>query len=285
MVILKHQGGIGNQMFQIALYYSLNKNRDVKLDLFGMENYLNRNNWAMAIELFGINPEIATKNDFMGMNIHGDGFINRICRKVLSYRGKIVYENNEGNYDESIFYLDNVYLDGYWQSYKYFENNRTDLLKLFSFPCLSGKSLEFENEIVETEIPISVHIRMGDYLQGANKAIYGGICTEEYYNKAINFFKEKYPKCHFYIFSNDKHYVQKYKNRQDFTLIDCNDEKDAWKDMYLMSICKHNIIANSSFSWWGAWLNQHEDKEIIAPYKWMNTKEMRDIYPNEWIRI
>ena len=132
---------------------------------------------------------------------------------------------------------------------------------------------------------VSLHIRLGDYTTPVNKEFFGGICTEEYYKNAVEYIKQKYENPKFFIFSNGEGNITEVLPDIDYELVNINDENTGWADMYLMSQCKHNIIANSSFSWWGAWLNQNENKTVVAPQKWINGQKMPDICPSEWIRI
>ena len=147
----------------------------------------------------------------------------------------------------------------------------------------------YQNKIeTKNKTAVSVHIRRGDYLD--NNEVYGGICTEEYYKKAIAVMKEKFADALFFVFSNEPEWVKEwlnctYKGEDRFVVIEGTDEDTGYLDMFLMSRCKHHIIANSSFSWWGAWLNPDKNKKLIAPAKWFNNQNMRDIYTKEMIRI
>ena len=131
---------------------------------------------------------------------------------------------------------------------------------------------------------VSVHIRRGDYLKPENASIFGNICTEKYYETAIRTVVEKYPEAHFYIFSDDIPYVTEHYQGEKYTIVDINHGKDSFYDMYLMSQCRHNICANSTFSFWGARLNGHEDKMMIRPTIHKNSQvfvkeEMEQLWP------
>lgn len=117
------------------------------------------------------------------------------------------------------------------------------------------------------------------------REIRGDICTETYYKKAIKYFEDKYKDVIFFVFSNDIEWVKENFCAKNMVIADVNDEMNGMSDMYLMTQCKHNIIANSSFSWWGAWLNQNEGQEVIAPNKWLNTMEMKDICCERWKKL
>ena len=115
-----------------------------------------------------------------------------------------------------------------------------------------------------------------------------GICTPHYYEQAMQFFREKYKgKAKFYIFSNDIEWAKNNFPEDDCVIVEGNSGKDSFRDMQLMSLCKHNIVANSSFSWWGAWLNQNKEKTVIAPNKWINqeVEEKIDVIPADWVKM
>ena len=118
-----------------------------------------------------------------------------------------------------------------------------------------------------------------------NKILYSNICTIDYYKKAIDFLQNKEKDLYFYIFSDDMDWVKNNISISNALYIDWNKSENSWQDMYLMSQCKHNIIANSTFSWWGAWLNQNPNKLIIAPKKFLNTIETPDLIPSDWIKL
>ena len=125
---------------------------------------------------------------------------------------------------------------------------------------------------------VSLHIRRGDYLNPEVQAIYGGICTDEYYEAAVKYMKEGHPGCRFYVFSNDPEWVKENLKIENMTVVEGSDEEHGYRDMYLMSLCKHNILANSSFSWWGAWLNKNTEKEVIGPTIWIHKDGFDQIY-------
>ena len=190
----------------------------------------------------------------------------------------------------------NVYLEGYWQSEKYFKEIEYIIRKdLIIKPNLKGRNKDIAKKIV-SENSISLHIRRGNYV--ANPEIFKvhGTCEQEYYYEAIDYITENVKEPYFYIFSDEIEWAKdNFKIEYAHTFVDINigfdgenyqDEKN-YEDLRLMSLCKHNIIANSSFSWWGAWLNQNPEKIVIAPKKWFNDESLdtSDLIPNSWIRI
>ena len=132
---------------------------------------------------------------------------------------------------------------------------------------------------------VSLHIRRGDYLLPENRELFGGICTLDYYRRAIDYILDKVKNPFFFIFSNDIVWVKENMNISNSLFITWNSGKDSWQDMFLMSKCKHNIIANSTFSWWGAWLNKNPQKIVISPSRFFNVSNNSDIVPDTWTSI
>lgn len=287
MVVVDVTGGLGNQMFQFALYYQLKHNgRRVRLNysyLFFDERFKNRGD---VIDCFCLDFNRPCKKI---RNFLSKAYVYRI-EPHLSRRLQVYRESITGTYDDTVFSKDNCILRGYWQSELYFKAVRNELRKCFKPKHqIPDRFLPVLDEIRSSSCPVSIHIRLGDYTEGVNKEIYGNICTTDYYFHAIQLIKERYPDCTFFVFTNQVDGVTAILNEEinnnRFVIINNDKEKDAWVDMYLMSQCKHNIIANSSFSWWGAWLNNNQERMVIAPKRWKNGSEMPDICPAEWIRI
>jgi hypothetical protein len=182
----------------------------------------------------------------------------------------------------------NIYFNGYFQSEKYFIKRREDLLKIFKFPKLDDKNEGIKTKISNHQNSVSIHIRRGDYLKDEIKK-YHGILDEDYYNSAIKIIQEKYKDAQFFVFSDDENFVKKkYNHLENFNIIEGNTE-NSWKDMALMTYCKHHVIANSSFSWWGAWLSSAENSLKIAPKNWFNPQfamfDINDFIPKNWIKL
>ncbi|MGM1056998.1 MAG: alpha-1,2-fucosyltransferase [Bacteroidota bacterium] len=272
-------GGLGNQMFQYALYKALrDKGRNVTIDT-SLFSYTKMHNGFELEKCFGLTEQRTNYSSWYLLKL-------RAARK---FKLKFIVYNDPLCFKEKIFKTKRKYLYGSWQSEKYFDKIEDDIRNLFSF-----KTIDVENKKIAIEMgnqtSIAVHIRRGDY---SGNDLYAGICTEEYYSKAISliFDKIKYQKrIMFYIFSDDKefaaNFIRKYKVPS--KLIEINKGVNSYKDMYLMSNCKHNIIANSSFSWWGAWLNVNPDKIVIAPNRWFgkgSEENYKDIVPFSWEKI
>lgn len=279
MIIVKLQGGLGNQMFQYAAARSLSKSRKVYLDFsFLLQNNITTDSFTARDFELGIFKKLKGR-------VASKYFIRLIKSKRKVF--KIISPNYKEVKDENILNFlntnsSNLYLDGYFQNPGYFQNLRSILLHEFTFPKLSGQSKEIELKIEETKNPVAIHIRRGDYTKPEIQN-YHEILSIDYYKQSIEIIKSKVENPVFYIFSDDPDWCEDnlafITGKQIIT-----GTTQAWEDMFLISKCKHQIIANSSFSWWGAWLNNNLEKIVIAPKKWFNNIEI-NIIPKEWISL
>lgn len=290
MIIIRMSGGIGNQMFQYALYLKLiSLGKDVKFD--DVTEYELSNARPVVLSVFGIEYPKASKEEIAVITDGSMRLADRIRRKMFGRKSK-EYHECAVDYDKMVLQLDTAYLCGCFQSERYFKDIETIVRETYRFrnvgiPSEIAQSIEEYGKQIEEGCAVSLHIRRGDYLKAED--VYGGICTDAYYNSAIERILETYPEAHFFIFTNDTFWAEKWcearENAGHFTVIKGTDENTGFIDMMLMSKCRHHIIANSSFSWWGAWLGECADKTIIAPAKWLNTNECRGIYTEDMIRI
>lgn len=294
MNIIRMTGGLGNQMFQYALYLKLTSmGREVKFD--DVTEYELENARPIMLWCFGIDYPKATREE---INEITDGFValkDRIRRKLFG-RKSLEYHEADCNFDPEVLTKEPAYLTGYFQSEAYFKDIEDKVREAFTFqPVIfdrlsrdSREKLLYYQDKIDHSISVSLHIRRGDYL--ASSEIYGGNCTDEYYKRAITLIREKYKAAVFFVFSNDNVWTSEWlKNNfpeeNTFVPIQGTSEETGYLDMLLMSRCKHHILANSSFSWWGAYLNPSRDKTVIAPSRWLNNQNCRDIYTPEMIRI
>lgn len=281
MNIIKFQGGLGNQMFQYALYRRFQLDEiPVKADLLWYMH--NRSTAERKIELAHFPIELKTCSK-MDAYIRNNTF-TRVLFKHFDISLGFYRERMDGYYDESIMSKRNIFLTGYWQTEKYFSQIRKQLLVDFTFPKTCNEwEMRMEQQIWKSKA-ISIHIRRGDYLN--NVEVYGNICTEEYYKKAIRYIRKHVQEPVFFVFSDDVEWSKKFLAvERDMVFVENPDRDRAIMDMYFMSICCHNIIANSSFSWWASWLNQNENKIVVAPARWINNSETPDIYCESWVRL
>lgn len=283
MIIVKIKGGLGNQMFQYAFgrYFGIQKSEEVKLD-----NGINTNKQdtyrQYSLKHFNIALPLASREEVMKAK-YPNGIISKIKR---GFKAKILRIHNIG-YDGQILETKEQYLEGFWQSYKYSEPIRDVLLKEFTLKNTPGGIFKNISRQIESTESVSIHIRRGDYVNDPKTKKTHYAFGLEYYEQALKIMKEKISNPTFFIFSDDIDWVKQNLKTDSLTVFVSNSELADYEEMILMSKCKHNIIANSSFSWWGAWLNQNPDKIVIAPQKWNNKyqKEYSDLLPKEWTKI
>ena len=294
MIVVKLMGGLGNQMFQYAAARALSLKTNTKLyidESFYIENSKVKNVTQRKPELH------IFKIKFNKINIVSRTYIKLcfILTKLIEKKFSIKL-NLFSNFIEEKFNFNNEYdslksntvLIGYFQTEKYFIDIRSILLNDLSFNIqLTGTNISILHEIKQTN-SVSVHIRRGDYISSSSNLEHHGICTLDFYMESINYMTKRLNCCIFFVFSDDIIWAKQHFNNfnQVFVFIDHNIGDMSFIDMMLMSNCKNNIIANSSFSWWGAWLNQNDQKIVIAPKKWFNSDiDTSDLIPSSWIRI
>ena len=249
-------GGLGNQMFQYALLIALRDNRHrVTMEL----GYYDISNAHYGFELprvFGIKEKT---DNFNRRSLNSCYF--RLLNKIAP--GSI-YSEDDLVYNADLLIKPRKYIKGFWQDERYFNPIRQKVIEVFKFRGIDERNLTVADELKKCN-SVSLHIRRGDYIT------YGfPIVDIEYYRRSVEYVSDRIPNPVFYVFSDD-HYAAESIMRSlgvNYLLITHNKGRDSYKDMYLMSMCKHNIIANSSFSWWGAWLNQNTNKIVVAPENW-----------------
>lgn len=268
MTITKISDGLGNQLFQYALGRSISykKGTILKLDTSAFDrNYKFRN---YQLDKYNI-----VKNDFTFIENFVYSNFYRIIKKIITkfnlknkFYKNIYWEKKEFDFDSNVFKVNSNYFFGYWQDFRYFKDIRTILLDEFKLlEHLNSNNSQVMQEIKSTQ-SISLHVRRGDYLNITHQQV----CDLEYYKKAIDLITTEIKNPHFFIFSDDIEWVK--ENLQinyDKTFVDFNQNNPEY-DLELMKSCKHNIIANSTFSWWGAWLNNNESKIVISPKYWQS---------------
>lgn len=324
MVAVQLSGGLGNQMFEYALYLKLRAlGKNVKIDDFTCYGKGSR---SLQLGVFGISCEARegrdgaavpgrgsennrqdmtqvsqylrytrlTEREYRELTDSDPGLQHKIRRK-LTGRRDLSYREYSVNFDSEILKREPALLLGCFQSEKYFADIRPQVRSVYQFRklILTDRMRSYEKQIAEC-CAVSVHIRRGDYLDPKYSPLYAGICDEAYYENAIAQMKKLVPGARFFFFSNDTEWVKEHYSGPDYVTVEGNDEDSGCADLYLMSRCQHNIIANSSFSWWGAWLNDNPDKKVIGPRRWLNRvegnavyakEECRDIYTDEMILV
>lgn len=287
MVITRLSGGLGNQMFQYAAGKRLACHLGVPLmidtSLFSAQHCATAREYAL--DAFALEDPIATADDLRPfLPRHG---LSRWLPRFARHR--TYYRERHFHFDPAVLELrGEVCLDGYWQSERYFSDIAGTIREAFRFKQpLSGKNLHLYQQIRDVEA-VSLHVRRGDYVSDEKTHRWHGVCGVDYYDRAINHIVEHVSGPNFFVFSDDLHWASNHlKFRHPVTFVDHNPPEMGHEDMRLMSFCRHHIIANSSFSWWGAWLNPNPGKIVIAPRKWFSGFEAdtRDLYPEGWLRF
>ena len=278
LIVIQLSGGMGNQMFQYALYLQLKAlGRKVKID--DKTEYQGSNVRPIRLSVFDVKYAIPSETEMTALTDSYMDIVSRVRRK-LTGRQTAAYVENSPLFDAKVLEKERAYFIGCWQSEKYFKDIKEEVRKAFTFRNIKlyPKMKEYEEKMQNTN-SVSLHIRRGDYLQVSE--VYGGICTEEYYAKAMKQMEEDITDCHFFVFTNDVAWVKEHYQQENVTIVEGNDEDTGYIDMYLMTQCKHYILANSSFSWWGCYLNPSKEKKVIAPSQWFNGRDCRDIYTDE----
>lgn len=269
MIIIQVAGGLGNQLQQYALYRKFVRlGKEARLDISWFDEVRETKADAVTerkLELDYFDRlvyEVCTEEEKKEL-IGSSGITGKIRRKILPSTVHWFHETQM--YHPEILNFDNMYLSGYFACEKYYGDILYDLREKIQFPSSDNPlNTEFAEKMQESN-SVSVHIRRGDYLNPENREMFGNICTDAYYEKAVDFIKCELPDAHFYIFSDDIPYVKQKYQGEEYTIVDINHGKDSFYDMWLMSNCKHNICANSTFSFWGARLNGNERKLMIRP--------------------
>lgn len=247
-------GGLGNQMFEYAYVLALrDRGIQVKLDISYYDFFKMHNGYELE-RVFGINEKLVNKR---GIHMYWLRVLNRFRPSLLCTVDKYVF-------DQEALYNPRKYIFGYWQDEEYFKSISNAIRQAFTYRSIDDTNRELASELRSIN-SVSLHIRRGDY-----KDFGMTIVDDVYYTKAIAEINKRTVNPVFYIFSDD---LDASKNLAEdlgirYKIVSLNRGVDSYKDMYLMSQCKHNIIANSSFSWWGAWLNENHEKIVIAPSIW-----------------
>lgn len=287
VIITRIVGGLGNQMFQYAVGRALSIETDqtLKLDLTEMERYAVH---AFQLEQFDIIYEAAERREIPYPP--RKGLFGRLVTKIKN-RARIpqLFEKTQ-SFDPNVMnWRGPAHLSGYWQSEKYFARHADVIRQDFSLnQSYSHQRQNVFSMIRSVEAPISVHVRRGDYVTNQRANAIHGTCEPSWYEKAMAMMAVKTPSPTFFIFSDDPEWARANLPRFDGAVFvePQADGRDA-EDMHLMAACHSHIIANSTFSWWGAWLNPRQEKHVIAPAQWFRSSERdsTDIVPSKWERL
>ncbi len=289
LIIVRLIGGLGNQLFQYSAAKALSYELSIplKIDVTPFKRYKLH---AFSLNKFTITSPIASNEELRIFPGRPESSIwSKLISKLSINKAKNIYNENSFCFDGNIFNLHPpIYLNGYWQSEKYFHKYRNEIKKELKFKyefdhtskCIAKKIIKSNS--------ISLHVRRSDYVSNKKSRDFHGTASISYYKRALEVIKAKINNPKFFIFSDDILWAKSNLIFDwDSTFISHNGTKNNHQDLRLMSLCKHNIIANSTFSWWGSWLNSNENKLIIAPDKWFANDSIcvSDLIPNDWLKL
>lgn len=292
MIIIKLLGGLGNQMFQYAMGRAIafQRNDIFKLDLSEFAQYELR---KYTLSHLKIQESFASPMEIQEVlqqsKYHLLNNFEFLKNKLVPYYKNSLYLEQGFDYDPNVFNApQNVIFSGYWQSEKYFRQIENIIREEFHLKEIPDEFNREMADLIHESNSISLHVRRGDYVTNPITRDYHGVCSLEYYVKAIQIIQEKTKNPVFFLFSDDIEWIKRHINiHHECHYITHNRTEKDYLDLWLMSQCKHHIIANSSFSWWGAWLGEYQEKKVIAPSKWFNdsTIPIKDRIPESWITI
>lgn len=286
--------GLGNQMSQFAFYL---QKKELGQNVVWIPNKKSRNdhNGFELERIFNLRYNHKISHDFLLFiyRLLGSKKYPLISNSIIFvfnlFKIKLIQESYNYNFNKEFLSENKGFLtfyEGGWHSPKYFHSIREQIKSIYNFKIPSS---DLSNKLKEIDIQnansVSLHIRRGDYINETNWNTFGKVCDLDYYKSAVSYIKSCVIEPVFFVFTNDITWVRENLNSIDYKIVSLNTEKDSWKDMYLMSQCKHHINANSTFSWWGAWLNDSIDKITIVPQEFISGKEFVDVYPDNWIKI
>ena len=285
MIVVRLIRGLGNQMFQYAAARALaiKKNTELLIDTTSFQTY--------HLHKYGLHHFSLQVQDVPSYLIPDLGrlsLIDRIFKRLRGHTPLTVIKEKTFNFDPNVFFQQgNIYLCGYWQSEKYF-SDITDIIRT-DFQIQTPPTLENRHWLdrICSSLAVSLHVRRGDYVTEVSANQFHGICTPAYYKKAMDVMASSLNASPtFFVFSDDPSWVQQnldFGSHQHTFVTDNNADKN-YEDLRLMSTCQHHIIANSTFSWWGAWLNPYSKKKVIAPRRWFATENIspNDLIPESW---
>jgi hypothetical protein len=291
-VVIRLVGGLGNQMFQYAgaLGLAERQGRALLLDVSAFEAY---KAWPYQLDCLKVPQDLYT-----GAPLAGPVSKSLVSRAIRKLRGGYtiregVYREPHFHFDPSVFSLggNEVLLDGYFQSPRYFEGVESLLRERFQPKApLSKAAANWEARIDLSPCSISLHVRRGDYLTLAASAVHAAL-DRGYYDRAVSLMQNLVgSQAEFFLFSDEPDFIAEAFADLPRAHVVRSDPSAPWEDMFLMARCRHNITANSSYSWWGAWLNTNQGKRVIAPARWFTPDKLSacnvlDLFPDDWILL
>jgi hypothetical protein len=289
MIVSYLCGGLGNQLFQYAFGYSIARKENLALKL-DISHYDSQGLRTFTLGHYAISAPIATTDEIQALAERRPMRSIALLERLFPTQQTFIEESNLRFNPTYATLRGPAYLKGYWQNERYFGHLRTELLQEFTLK----RPISSENQKLLYDIrkqnAVSLHIRRGDYVTVEITNKFHGLCSLDYYERAAQWIGTHSDQPVFYVFTDDPEWAIAHLILP-FPTVYLRDDRDShdFEDLYLMSQCKHHIIANSSFSWWGAWLNEHSGKQIIAPVRWFADEnlnnQMAGVCPQSWIRL
>ena len=290
MIVFYGQGGLGNQLFQyaaarrLAIYH----NTSLVLDPYWFYNPgMGETPRSLELNRYPVTMRLASPAEQARWVL----MRGRLARYMKPLRRmlpmKLIKEDGNGINQEMLNAPAHSYLSGFWQSEAYFADIRNELLNELTPSVMpSKKDQEVINQI-NSSVAVSVHVRRGDYVTLKSASAYHGLCSLDYYHAAIQHIAERVKNPTLFIFSDDPEWTRSNLTSSFPTYyVEHNNAENAFQDLRLMALCQHHIIANSSFSWWGAWLAERQDGVVVAPERWYaGNRSTPDLIPARWTRI
>lgn len=286
MVIVKLTSGLGNQMFQYAAGYAVAKKlgTELKIDLSWYKNTPQKEEpRQLSLTNFRAKIEPTTQTEALKIKLTklanqyvpqlGLGFYEQIRSKSTMVDKRVLEATGD------------IYLDGYWQSEQYFEGVASEIKSIYQ-PKRVSKKMSVWLKRIKGKNSVAVHVRRGDYTYHPSAFIFK-VLGDDYYKKAVAYIKQRVDKPGFFVFTDDIEWVRKSHFLPAGTVVVSGNNLADWQELWLMAACKHTVMANSTFSWWGAWLKDKSGKIVISPRSWFKGKQIRtgDILPERWARL
>ncbi|WP_026969087.1 alpha-1,2-fucosyltransferase [Algoriphagus terrigena] len=285
-------GGLGNQMFQYALAISMDAN-GIPTKISVNDFLLNRHYQGFElVKAFNVplpifdrmKASIMTKVRPLFVDTN-PGLVKNTLSRLFLKGNNIFQEKMEYHYDEEVLRQSSSFLIGTWQSPRYFESQQQLIREVFNFNKPHDDiNMQMSGEIANSNA-VAVHVRRGFYLEPTLTRSRMVIDSSDYYYKAFDVISEQVDNPVFYVFSDDIEWAKRNLRGRKFVFVSHNKGANSYLDMYLMSLCKHFIIANSAFSWWPAWLSANENKIVVLPKPWIRETDCPSIYPNNWLAV
>lgn len=298
MIIVRLQGGLGNQLFQYAFGYAMSRRYDVPLvldaSLYSLKNFGTDTPREYKLDNFNIKADVRDRP----IGLAGRLLSSRYFRGILGISQKPGFklpinliEERSMAYEERPYFPPSTYYSGFFQSERYFKEFESEIRKQLTLSKAASPEFESFRRLIETanesRISVAIHIRRGDFLTHPDSLKNIGFAPLDYFEKAISFFENKFPNVSFFVFSDDVEWAKTNIAASSPIIYVSNPALSDCEELMLMSYCGHNIISNSTFSWWSAWLNKNKNKIVVRPNRWFNNPSWssKDLLPDSWISM